>query len=233
MNNIPPFGIHPSETLHRLYQNKPWQGQDPEQAKILFLSLDANWDYDIEQSPVFPQVQEYLQDGVLFWEKYGIHHPMLLNGYHGSGKKFHLSFTRLGLAPENAKHISFIELFGKPTYGGSGEEPDFMNMVLEQDASYLNFLKHILTETRGKTFFVAKDVYNKLYKHQNTILGKKVLQMKPYRVRANAFTTIQLNSNVIVPVYHFSYRYLPKAEQNTYFEAYKQALNDVIVEKKR
>ncbi|GAB1366327.1 hypothetical protein MASR1M36_11980 [Candidatus Cloacimonadaceae bacterium] len=231
MNNIPPFGIHPSETLHRLYQNKPWQGQDPEQAKILFLSLDANWDYDIEQSPVFPQVQEYLNDGVMFWEKYGIHHPMLLNGYHGSGKKFHISFARLGLSPENAKHISFIELFGKPTYGGSGEEPNFMNMVLQQDANYLNFLKHILTETSGKTFFVAKSVYKKLYEYQSILFGDGVLDVDPFDIDARAFAPVLEKNNMIVPVYHFSYitRYLSSEYQTFYYDAYKNAINKVLV----
>ncbi len=226
----PIFGEHTSETLHRLYHDKPWQGQDPEQAKILFLSLDANWDYDIELSPVFPQVQEYLKDGVKFWEKYGIHHPMLLNGYKGSGKKFHLSFARLGITPDNAKHISFIELFGKPTYGNSSNEPNFINMVLEQDPLYLNFLKHILTETSGKTFFVVKSVYKVLYEHQYILFGGSILNADPLDIDARAFTPVHVKSNVIVPVYHFSYitRFMSKENQNAYFVSYKHSLDRVL-----
>ena len=69
------FQKHPSNSLHQLYKNKNYQGANPIEANVLFIGKDPNWAYDIDSSSIFNLVEEYLADGVLFWRKYGIHHP--------------------------------------------------------------------------------------------------------------------------------------------------------------
>jgi len=62
---------HPSEELNRLFHQKPYQGQNPEFAQLIFFGLDANFSEDIEDDiENFEQIKEYLKDGVAYWEKY-------------------------------------------------------------------------------------------------------------------------------------------------------------------
>ncbi|MBM3211245.1 hypothetical protein FJZ33_03430 [Candidatus Poribacteria bacterium] len=224
------FGIHPSEKLNVLYQKKAYQGQDPYKAKILFLSLDANWDYDIEQSPAWPYVIEYLQDGVAFWKKYEIHHPMLLDTYQGSGKTFHRSFQQLGLDSGYAEKISFIELYGKPTYGVSSKDAGFKDMVINQDTHYLDWLKDILLNSEGKTIFTAKTVYKFLYENQNAILGQRILKQPDYAINAADFTHITLGINTLIPVYHFSYIpvYMGNELREPYYTEYRNQIDSAL-----
>jgi len=37
------FSIHPSQRMIELFAAKPFQGQTPEKAKVVFLSSDANY----------------------------------------------------------------------------------------------------------------------------------------------------------------------------------------------
>jgi hypothetical protein len=91
----------------------------PESAKFLFVGLDANYSENIERSDIFPQLLEYLDDGVAFWQRYGVHHPFLLDGYTGDGRKYHKTFARIGFSPSHAADVSFVELIDVPTYGRS------------------------------------------------------------------------------------------------------------------
>lgn len=43
------FGKNPSQRLQEAFSERPFQIQEPEKAKIIFLGLDANWDENIEQ----------------------------------------------------------------------------------------------------------------------------------------------------------------------------------------
>ena len=122
------YHSHPSEILNNLFKQKPYQGASPEEAKYLFVSLDANYDKEIEKTKAFPLVVEYLQDGVSFWDKYGVHHPFLLPVYRGDGKFFHQSFARIGLAKNHAKNVCFIELVDRPTYGKSSLDVNDLNI---------------------------------------------------------------------------------------------------------
>lgn len=75
------FGLHPSEELVRLFREKPYQGQDPQKASVIFLSSDANYSPEISEHRFFNYILEYHQDGVTFWMRHGCHHPFMLPDY--------------------------------------------------------------------------------------------------------------------------------------------------------
>lgn len=153
------FGIHPSTKLQELYKQKYWQGQVPDKAKIIFLGLDANWDIDIEKNEVFPKIEEYLNDGVAFWKKYGIHHPFLLPEYRKkNGYKYHQGFSKLGINKEDADSISFIELINIPTFGTSTKgKKEYMSLI---NSDYLKSLNDIVFDYRKKIIFLSKTLYD-------------------------------------------------------------------------
>jgi hypothetical protein len=111
------YSSHPSKRLNDLFENKPFQGQEPERAKILFIGLDANYASNIESCEIFEKIQEYHSDGVAFWQMHGVHHPFLLPEYSGDGRKYHRNFARIGFTPNDAELISFVELLHVPTVG--------------------------------------------------------------------------------------------------------------------
>ena len=148
------YHSHPSETLNNLFKDKPYQGVAPEEAKYLFVGLDANYDKEIGQSEAFPQIIEYLQDGVAFWEKYGVHHPFLLLAYRGDGKFFHKSFARIGLTEKHAKDVCFFELLNVPTYGQSKLEP----ADLESMIGHLHRLRRVLEGSNVRHVFIPPSV---------------------------------------------------------------------------
>lgn len=113
------FQGHPSRTLAELFQRKPYQGTAPEAAQFLFVGLDANYAADIEGSPIFPSLLRYHEDGPAFWREHGVHHPFLLPRYTGDGRRYHLTFAKLGFGPEHADLVSFVELLHLPTVGRS------------------------------------------------------------------------------------------------------------------
>lgn len=114
---------HRSPSLIRAFTAKPFQGAQPEEAKFLFVGLDANYDENIERSPIFPQLLEYLENGPEFWRKHGIHHPFLLPEYRGDGRFYHESFSKIGFSTKYAEDVSFIEMLHLPTYETSSLVP--------------------------------------------------------------------------------------------------------------
>jgi hypothetical protein len=136
-NSSSEFGRHGieggSSLLRRLFRERPYQGHDPEHAEYVFLGLDANLDKGIEESELFPLIHEYLADGVRFWKKHNVHHPLLLKGAGRPGAKYGVKYHRCFqqmlscVEPASAvraelwsKRISFVELLNVPTYGRSG-----------------------------------------------------------------------------------------------------------------
>ena len=115
------YGLHPSKDLIALFKSKPFQGQDPSMAKVIFLGSDANYSKEISEHDFFRYILEYHKDGVAFWKKYGVHHPFLLDSYpfnkNRGGVPYHRNFCKLGLTSKNAEHVSFIELLNIPTTG--------------------------------------------------------------------------------------------------------------------
>jgi len=113
------FSLHPSPELNNLFKEKPYQGVSPDEAIFLFVGLDANYHRLIDTQPIFSKIIEYHNDSVGFWQKYGVHHPFLLNEYSGDGQLYHRNFSRIGFQPEHADLVSFIELLHLPTFGRS------------------------------------------------------------------------------------------------------------------
>lgn len=138
----PIFGEHPSEALKAAY--KGYQGCSPEDARVIILGKDPNYHRDIENWPVFPELENYLTQGVQFYvNNNGIvtfrHHPFLSNGYRnpvnhlrGDGFRYHNNFRRIfGECKKGqfineqdyqdyisvSKRTSFVELVGIPTFG--------------------------------------------------------------------------------------------------------------------
>jgi len=96
-NQTKKFDIHPSQEMITLFKSKPFQGQLPEKAEIIFLSSDANYSPEISNHAFFKYILEYQKDGVAFWSKYGCHHPFLLENYpfnkSNAGVPFHRNFS--------------------------------------------------------------------------------------------------------------------------------------------
>ena len=137
------YGIHPSQSLHQLYQVKNYQGANPEDAKILFVGRDPNWHFDLENMPLFEKVTEYLSDGVGFWKKYSIHHPFLLADYKGDGKEY--QFRIKANLDEKASYVYTFKTTGErqtieiplhqmePTYRGNKlDQPNFNSDKIQE-----------------------------------------------------------------------------------------------------
>lgn len=163
------FGRHPSERLNELYSIKSYQGANPVDAKVIFVGRDPNWAVDIEQKDMFGYVVEYMTDGVAFWNKYGVHHPFLLKGYKGDGRKYHRGFSRINLESSVASEVSFVELIGFPTKGMASANKALFNQHLLSPANKDNLilLDKVLNDP-SKIIFIAwgltdnfKQIYNK------------------------------------------------------------------------
>lgn len=167
------FGIHPSTKLKELYKQKYWQGQVPAKAKILFLGLDANWDKYIETNEAFLYIEEYLNNGVVFWKKYGIHHPFLLPEYRKKGGyKYHQRFSKLGISKEYADDISFVELVKVPTFGTSTKgKKEYQSLI---DTDYIKHLNDIIFDDRNKIVFLSRTLYEDILKIKKKIHGLNI-----------------------------------------------------------
>lgn len=148
---------HPNKELRELFRSKPYQGQNPEKATILFLGLDANFGADIETDGFFHYIKEYLLDGVAFWKKYGVHHPFLLDAYPSSdGVRYHKQFSKLGFNSSHAQLISFIELLDIPTVGITTKNTPLFYSYLNTD--YLRELDEIFLNGNKKLLFISSGV---------------------------------------------------------------------------
>ncbi len=116
------FHPHKDPGLKAQFKRRPYQGATPggNRCHVLFIGLDANFDPHIGTHPIYPSVLGYLTDGPLFWKTNGVHHPFLLPGYTGNGRRYHVNFSKIGLTPiPHADCVSFIELIDEPTTGQS------------------------------------------------------------------------------------------------------------------
>jgi len=186
-----------------LFNKKPFQGQSPENAKVVFLSSDANYSPEISNHPFFNYILEYQKDGIAFWEKYGCHHPFLLPNYpfdkRKDGCKFHLNFSKIGLNSEQARHISFLELLDVPTIGNKSNDFKLFYKLVSQ--SHLEYIEKLMLSGGNKLFFISNGVIRdilKLKKHYPTF---KWLNVEPRR--SKQFSK-EINGNKIKEIYHFS-----------------------------
>lgn len=179
------FGKHPSKKLQEIFQQRPFQIQEPEKAKVIFLSLDANFDENIEDnSSYFNETLRYLSDGVKYWESENAHTPMMKAYYHGGGKTYHRNFAKLGLTANNAKDICFMELLNVCTFGNSTKCRKEYNELLKL-AEKEKHLERISNLAKDKTKLVV-------------IVGAKT---KEYIQKKDLFN---LNADNIIQCKHFS-----------------------------
>ena len=151
------FQKHPSELLNNLYKQKNYQGANPKDATVLFVGRDPNWAIDIDgNKDIFEYITEYLKDGVSFWKKYNVHHPFLIHGYKGDGKRYHKIFSKLNLNSNVADKISFVELIGFPTTGmAKKNNKKYLSYLISgQNKSHLHELNELLNDS-NKIIFIA------------------------------------------------------------------------------
>ena len=141
------FGKHLSNELQKLFSERPFQIQEPEKAKIIFLGLDANIDENIEKNEMlFNEFLKYFQDGVKYWKENDLHTPMLKSIYNGAGKKYHENFCKLGFTKDNAENICFIELLNVCTYGNTSKNSKLFKELLNRKDNFihLNRIKNLV-----------------------------------------------------------------------------------------
>lgn len=197
------FQKHPSETLVNLFKEKPYQGQSPEIAKVIFLSLDANYSEEITNHHFFQYILEYQKNGVSFWQKYGVHHPFILNEYpfkrNADGVPFHKRFSKLGLTKEYAENISFLELLNVPTIGKSSNQNAQFNDLVE--ITHLKYIDKIIASDRSKLILVSHKTLDRMQQYKKLY---DVFAWLDYVQVTDKDYSVQLNTNRLVKIYHFS-----------------------------
>jgi len=153
------FDRHASSQLVSAF--KGYQGQEPRVARYIFVGLDANFSPTIEDSPIFPEIVQYLSYGVGYWKETKRHHPFLSPSYKkGSGYRYHYQFAKIGLTPDYADKVSFVELLSCPTCGKT-EEKRFMELL---DGDYLRRLDSLVgSSENARSIFIARGAYTRLY----------------------------------------------------------------------
>jgi len=146
------FQPHPSRILTECFSRRPYQGAHPESARFLFIGLDANYAPQVESSTIFRDLLRYHEDGPDFWRTAGLHHPFLLPHYKGDGRRYHLTFAKIGFQPIHADTVSFIEMLSRPTVGRSAL------VAQDLDTSHLKSIRHSIFEGQAQFIFVSAGV---------------------------------------------------------------------------
>lgn len=196
------FGRHPSAQLNSLFSDKPFQGQVPKNARIVFLSSDANYSPQISEHDFFKYILEYQEDGVRFWEKYNVHHPFLIDEYPfnktQNGRPFHNNFRRIGLDSSYAEFISFIELLDIPTIGSKSENRKLFYSYA--NIEHLKKIDQLYLEAGNRLIFISRGVLSDMiHLRQNT----DIFRWLPNTLPLEKFVTAA-NGNKIQEIYHFS-----------------------------
>lgn len=217
------FALHPSEDLQALFRDRPFQGQVPEQAKIIFLTSDTNYAEDIAAHSFFAKILEYHADGVGFWQKYGVHHPILLPDYpfkrnHG-GVPFHRRFTTMGLDPSYADKVCFIELLHTPTIGRmSTDKTAYLKLL---DVDHVSYIDQLILSNRGQLFLMSKNILDSMrYLNKKYEVFKWIKQSK-----WNIDDEIKLGRNHLKMIYHFS-----SSTPNTYRAHLKVVIDEFLAQ---
>jgi hypothetical protein len=194
------YDKHPSPHLVRAF--KGYQGQEPTAARYIFVGLDANFSPTIEQSPIFPEILQYLSDGVEYWNEKKWHHPFLSPLYNKeSGYRYHHEFSKIGLNAEYAEKVSFVEVLNCPTCGKT-DDNRFMALI---DGNYLKSLDSVMNSSaRKKSVFIARGAYSKLF-HIGRQFGCFTWLPEPRKFDLNQLYTLDISDTLQVHVItHFS-----------------------------
>lgn len=186
------YDIHPSERLRKLFSEKPYQGADPSDAKVLILGNDANYSPEITTHHFFDRILAYHKDGVRFWQDTGFHHPFVLPEYpfdsRKGGVRYHSNFQKLGFGPGNAREFSFVELLDVPTIGNTGSNKGLFFRLINED--HLDWLEYLIFDTKPKFVLVnqtlAKSILRIMKKteklsHLGPLIANKPAQIVAYK----------------------------------------------------
>ncbi|MGZ9675924.1 hypothetical protein [Flavobacterium sp. GNP001] len=215
------FQKHPSKLLNKLYVKKNHQGAHPKDAKIFFIGRDPNWAINVENMAMFKYIQEYLNDGISFWNKYEIHHPFLLPDYKGDGKRYHTIFSKLKINRAASSEISFLELIGFPTTGMAKSNTKVFNNYLlsEENKNHLIELDFFLSDST-KTIFVAWGLVEDFKMiHAKTGLFKKFAEIDKSKM---LITDLNQFGNIFV------HRHFSDAISNTTIEKIENKLKEIL-----
>lgn len=205
------YGLHPSNELVELFRAKPYQGQKPEDAQLLFFGRDANYSNEISRHQFFSRIVEYQEDGVLFWQRHGVHHPFLHREYpfdkRRDGVRYHANFAKLGLESEFATAISFVELLDVPTIGMTTTSPEHVfNSLL--NPSHLARLERLFTCGREKQIFLPRSVFQDIQKLSKRSGYFRSTGLDRLRLEGHAPSAtrpiLSLENADIYMIYHFS-----------------------------
>jgi hypothetical protein len=166
------------------------------------MGLDANFSETIEDSPIFPEVLQYLSDGVGYWKEKGHHHPFLHPSYgKGGGYRYHSQFSKIGLPPAYAEKVSFVELLSCPTCGKTAQKR-LMELI---DIGHLKRLDSIIgSPKQKKSVFIARGAYSCLFEIGRTCDCFFWLP-EPRRFELNTLYTMDIHEALRVHVItHFS-----------------------------
>ena len=177
------FGKHTSQKLQEVFSQRPFQIQEPEKAKIIFLGLDANFDKNLEtDKELFQEFLDYLEDGVGYWNKHGFHTPMLSKLYKSrAGKSYHQKFEMLGLTSKDAQDICFLELLNVCTFGKMSDDDNEYKKLLnaESNKSHLNRISRLVKDQSKQIYICGTKVVECIEKFQlfditapNVFVGK-------------------------------------------------------------
>jgi len=116
-----------------------------------------------------------------------------------AGVPFHRNFSKLGLGPEYAHHISFLELLDVPTIGNKSQDREqFFKMV---SLHHLQYIEELILGGGHKLFFISNGVL------RDVTIIKKTYPLFAWADFAagskNQYTKI-INGNKIKEIYHFS-----------------------------
>jgi len=228
-----PFGIHQDYEFVKIYRDKPFQGQDPQKAKIIFLGSDANYSPQITSHQFFKSIIEYQKDGVAFWKnnEWKCHHPFLLPNYptgngfdkRKDGVPFHRNFSKLAnygrhkLDPQKyAEHISFLELLDVPTTGNKSKNLHQFDDLLS--LKHLQNIDNLINSGGQKLFYVSNGVLKDIKRIINIDRYNDLFDwVRNFTVGSNNQFTTKINGNKIKEIYHFSspkiHDQLPKIKQ--------------------
>lgn len=197
------FKKHTSSEMVELFNRKPFQGQSPEKAKVIFLSSDANYSPEISNHQFFNYILDYQKDGITFWKKYQCHHPFLLPNYpfnkNTGGVPFHRNFSKIGLGSEHAEHISFLELLDIPTIGNKSQNKKLFYELVSK--SHLEYIENLMIGGGNKLFFVSNGVLKDIAKLKR---NHPVFKWLDFKIPAESQYSKTIKGNRIKEIYHFS-----------------------------
>ena len=186
-----------------IFEAKPYQGQDPEKAKVLFIGRDANYPDDLCNHLFFKRIKEYHRNGVAFWGKYKVHHPFLCKNFPfpkgKGGRPYHKNFAKLGLDWTYAQYISFIELRELPTRGVTGSIPKSA-FISSLNLSHMQRLDRWISQSGRKLVFLPKTIMKDMLKsRKNDINLFQFLNFTPpVPLNASGLPVIYEDNDVLV-----------------------------------